>query len=166
MICELKISTKYYKDIKEGKKTFELVKNNGKFNVNDIVILHEYDNLLGYTSRKIIKQISYIFQEEHGGLNEGFCILGFKNTVCVELKNIDLNETTLMDQLRRIEKENNEFETAIVKSHTNDAIEEFWDKVQSSLGALEKIGIKADIVAQDYPRHLKKISNKLKKDKV
>ncbi len=66
-----------------------------------------------------------------------------------------------MNQLRKVEKENNEFETAVVKNHVNRAVEEFWDKVQSSLGALEKIGIKADIVIQDYPKHLEKIRSEL-----
>lgn len=165
MIHELKILPNYYNDIKEGKKTFELVKNNGRFEINDIIILQEYENSIGYTGRKIIKELSYIFKADGQGLSEEFCILGFKNTLCVELKNMDLDETTLMNQLRKVEKENNEFETAIVKNDINDAIEEFWDKVQSSLGALEKIGIKADIVVRDYPKHLEKIKNRLK-DKI
>ncbi len=161
MIHELKITPKNYKAIREGSKTFELVKNNGNFNVRDILIFQEYEESIGYTGRKIIKEISYISNKDECGLDDEFCVLGLKNTLCVELKNIDTDEITLMNQLRKVEKENDEFETAVVKNHVNRAIEEFWDKVQSSLGALEKIGIKADIVIQDYPKHLEKIRKQL-----
>ena len=161
MIHELKITPNNYKVIRDGSKTFELVKYNRDFSVRDILVFQEYEDSSGYTGRKIIKEISYVSNKGEDGLSEDFCILGLKNTLCVELKNIDSDEITLMNQLRKVEKENNEFETAVVKNHVNRAVEEFWDKVQSSLGALEKIGIKADIVIQDYPKHLEKIRSEL-----
>lgn len=160
MIHELMILKKDYDLMKKGIKTFSLRENDKNYKVGDIIILKEYIDAIGYTGRKIIKQISYILDGGNSGLNENYCILGFKNTLCVELKNISLNETTLMNQLRKVEEENDEFDTAIIKNDINNAIEEFWDKVQSSLGALEKIGIKADIVIEDYSRHLEKIKGK------
>ncbi|OPJ62062.1 DUF3850 domain-containing protein [Clostridium chromiireducens] len=161
MVHQLKILPQDYKLIKEGSKTFELRKYDRNFNVEDILVLREYGDITGYTEREIIKQISYVFKGGERGLDKEFCILGFKNTLCVELKNTGGNETTLINQLRKVEEENDEFETAIIKNDINNAIEEFWDKVQSSLGALEKIGIKADIVIEDYQKHLDKIRNRL-----
>jgi hypothetical protein len=162
MIHELKILPQYYQAVREGIKNFELRKNDRNFNVKDILILKEHEEPVGYTGRKIIKEVSYVFEGGQYGLDKGFCILGLKNSLCVELKNIDLNETTLMNQLKKVKEENEGFETAIIRNDINNAIEEFWDKVQSSLGALEKIGIKADIIIQDYPKHLEKIKNRLK----
>lgn len=161
MVHQLKILPQDYQLIKEGSKTFELREYDRNFNVGDILVLREYEEATGYTEREIIKQISYVFKGGEHGLDEEFCILGLKNTLCVELKNTGANETTLINQLRKVEEENDEFETAIIKNDINNAIEEFWDKVQSSLGALEKIGIKADIVIEDYQKHLEKIKNKL-----
>ncbi|WP_297418573.1 DUF3850 domain-containing protein [Clostridium sp.] len=162
MVHKLKISSQNYKAIKEGIKTFEVRRNDTGFNAGDILVLREQGDSTGYAQREIIKEVSYIQKGGHCGLEEEFCILGLKNTLCVELKNIGISETTLMNQLRKVEEENDEFETAIIKNDINNAIEEFWDKVQSSLGALEKIGIKADIVIEDYSKHLEKIKNILK----
>jgi flagellar biosynthesis/type III secretory pathway chaperone len=159
MVHQLRILPQDYKSIKEGSKTFELREYDRDFNIGDILVLKEYEETSGYTKREIIKEVSYLFKGGEKGLDKEFCILGLKNTLCVELKNIGENEATLINQLKKVEEENDEFETAIIKNDINNAIEEFWDKVQSSLGALEKIGIRAEIVIEDYPKHLEKIRN-------
>lgn len=90
-IHELKILPQYFNKISSGEKTFELRKNDRDFQVDDILILKEWDHELiyknefgeekwgnpHYTGREIKKKITYVY---HGcpnglGLRKGFSIL-------------------------------------------------------------------------------------------
>ena len=76
-VHELKISPKYFEDVKANKKNFELRKDDRDFKVGDLITLREYDNGQ-YTGRAIINiPIGYILRDcpEHG-LKDGYCILG------------------------------------------------------------------------------------------
>lgn len=76
MIHYLKISPRYFTEVKAGIKKFELRKNDRGFSVGDKIILREF-NGLEFTGAKIRKDIIYILcgVPEHG-LNEDFVILG------------------------------------------------------------------------------------------
>lgn len=91
------------------------------------------------------------------------------------LKNIDLTGITLFDELNKLAEERAEFKDAIlvymtIKTSSKDSeeieecknhvIEEFWDTVQVKLGLLDKLGITAQEVMQEYPKHLEKIKNR------
>lgn len=99
----------------------------------------------------------------------------------ITLKNIDLSKVTIIEEMNKADEEKKEFEDAVlsyttkkinnedmkeIESERDHAIEEFWDTVQSNLGVLDKIGIKADEVMEGYSKHLVKLENRprIKKD--
>lgn len=77
-VHELKILPEYYDAVIEGKKHFELRKDDRKFDVGDMVILREW-NGSEYTNRaRIFCEITYILRNcPEYGLMDGYCILGF-----------------------------------------------------------------------------------------
>lgn len=73
---ELKIIPRYFYDVIEGKKTFEVRKNDRNFNVGDTLILREYSNgeyLSGYAKVRVI----YILNDTQY-CKEGYVILGIE----------------------------------------------------------------------------------------
>ncbi|CAG9702623.1 conserved hypothetical protein [Clostridium neonatale] len=85
----------------------------------------------------------------------------------IELKNIDLSNVTFAGEVNKYDEETNEFFEALhifMYSKTNEnkehLIEEFWDTVQAEIGLLDKLGITALEVMQEYPKHLEKIKNR------
>ena len=74
----LKIQSKYFSEVLQGKKNFELRKDDRDYEVGDLITLQEYDN--GKYTGKEIKNIpiEYILRDcPEYGLKEGYCILGF-----------------------------------------------------------------------------------------
>lgn len=76
-IHELKISPKYFKDVKSRNKNFEIRKDDRDFKVGDFITLKEYENGQ-YTGREIKNiLIIYILRDAtEYGLMDGYCILG------------------------------------------------------------------------------------------
>ena len=82
----------------------------------------------------------------------------------IELRNINLENVSLLEQVNKVKEEDQEFLDAVRYEEEEHAIEEFWDKVQSSLGLLYKMrGITAEEVMQYYKYHLEKIKNRPRK---
>lgn len=76
MIHELKIEQRFYEDIANGIKKFELRKDDRDFKIGDTLCLREYQNS-AYSGRMIFKKIEYILRDGGDyGLRKGFCILG------------------------------------------------------------------------------------------
>lgn len=73
---EIKLAASYYEDVANGRKCFELRKNNRGYKVGDGLKMLEYKDGR-YTGRKIEADIVYIM-EEYSGLEEGYCILGIE----------------------------------------------------------------------------------------
>jgi hypothetical protein len=89
----------------------------------------------------------------------------------IALKNIDLTGISELEQLYKVKEENVEFDEALINYLENRSvknrlhvIEEFWDKVQSSLGMLDKYEISADEVMKLYHLHLEKIKERPRKE--
>ena len=90
------------------------------------------------------------------------------NDKLINLVDLNLQGITPSDELLKVKEENKEFEMAVLECLCNPieenklhAIEEFWDKVQSSLSYLQiTLGIKADEVMENYNLHLEKIKNR------
>lgn len=78
----------------------------------------------------------------------------------IELQNINLNKVTMIDQIRKVGEEHCEFITAVLKKDPSNAIEEFYDLLQASLGALDKMGLSANLVMEHYPEHLEKLKSR------
>ncbi|MBC6123113.1 ASCH/PUA domain-containing protein [Listeria seeligeri] len=71
---ELKILSEYYWDIIEGRKTFEIRKNDRDFQVGDYVILKEFKDGK-HTGWKITVEVTYITDYEQ---KENYVVMGIK----------------------------------------------------------------------------------------
>ncbi|WP_346884343.1 hypothetical protein [Clostridium sp. UBA4395] len=78
----------------------------------------------------------------------------------IGFKNINLEGVTLMQQVDKVYEEVDEFEKAVLKHDATNAIEEYFDVLQSGLGALQKMGLDADYVMSQYDKHLEKIKDR------
>ena len=78
---------------------------------------------------------------------------------------------SLLEEVKKVKEEDREFLEAVIeiydsnsledlKNKQDHAIEELWDKMQSSLGLLEKAGISAEMVMSKYYKHEEKIKNR------
>ena len=76
MTHELKILPKYYEEVLNGNKTFELRKDDRDYKINDVLRLKEWDETY-YTGRTFICTVKYILRDcPDYGLKKGFVILG------------------------------------------------------------------------------------------
>lgn len=73
---QLKIKPKYLEDVVNGRKTFELRKNDRDFKVGDTLILQEYDR--EYTGRFAKVTVTYLLKGGIYGLDKDYVILGIK----------------------------------------------------------------------------------------
>lgn len=92
----------------------------------------------------------------------------------IVLKNIDLNDITIIQEVNKYDEEIKEFNEAFYEYTVHETIEnkehlieEYFDVLQSMLGLLDKLGITAQEVMQEYPKHLEKIKDRprVKEDK-
>jgi|GEM_PF-720250 len=176
---ELKILPQYFKAVQDGSKTFEFRKDDRDFEVGDTLILKEWDYDLiykteygeeswgnpHYTGRSIKKEISYILR---GGLpgcrvRKGLAILGLEQEGIV-LKNIDLSNITMVQQVQKIQEEDIEFIEALENLDLDNAIEEFFDLMQARIGLLQKFGISVETIMSKYHKHLEKIKNRPRRE--
>lgn len=76
----LKTHPQYYKEVRDGNKTFELRKDDRPFSNGDTVILQEYDPITKkYTGEEQEFEIGYILRDATKfGLKPGYCIFGLK----------------------------------------------------------------------------------------
>lgn len=70
----VKIGATFFEDVRTGRKTFELRKNDRGYRKGDMIALHEYKDG-SETGRSITKKIVYML-EDFEGLKDGYCILG------------------------------------------------------------------------------------------
>ena len=74
---ELKILPEYYIEVLNGKKRFEIRKDDRNFQVGDIIRLCECD-INGFTGRDSVYDITYKLDGGKYGLEKGYCILSIK----------------------------------------------------------------------------------------
>ena len=73
-----KIQHKYFEDILENGKNFEIRKNDCDYQVGDFVSLVEYDGEI-LTNNSIFVKITYVLKDiPEYGLDKDYCIFGFK----------------------------------------------------------------------------------------
>lgn len=76
----------------------------------------------------------------------------------IELKPLKFNtKPTLLSQIHKCEEEDKEFLIALVRRDVDNAIEEFHDKVTSSLNALKLLGISVETIVNGQEDHFKKL---------
>ena len=73
-VHDVKLGITFFDDVKTGRKTFELRKNDRGYKEGDIIVMHEYKDGTT-TGRTIEKKIVYML-EDFTGLEDGYCILG------------------------------------------------------------------------------------------
>lgn len=84
----------------------------------------------------------------------------------IVLHNINLTGYTLVQQLAKVQEEDDEFLTEIIKCNRKEAIAEYWDKVQAGLGALKMIGVSEEEVMEGYQDHWNKMISRGLKPRV
>ena len=76
----------------------------------------------------------------------------------IDLKPLKFKITpTLLSQLHKCEEEDKEFLIAIVRGDIGNAVEEFYDKITSSLNALRLLGIPLETIINGQDEHFKKL---------
>lgn len=74
-VHELKTVQPYFNQIAEGKKRFELRKNDRDFQWDDVLILREYSQAVeGYMGNDLVVRITSILKD-FPGIERGYCIL-------------------------------------------------------------------------------------------
>ncbi len=77
-VHELKIDPKYFDEIVDGIKTFEVRKNDRNFKVGDHLLLKVFDKERGfYSGNNVTVKITYILDDQEF-LRENYVILGIK----------------------------------------------------------------------------------------
>jgi len=78
---KLKVHPQFWMPLVEGKKLFELRRNDRNFKVADYVDLRRYDpSSIGFTGEGLSRQITYVLHpEDCPGLEPGYVILGLSN---------------------------------------------------------------------------------------
>lgn len=76
---QLKIIPKYFKEIVDGNKNFEVRKNDRNYKIGDTLILKEYDPIKkNFTGNYAKTTVMYILKDKDFpiGIKEGYCIMG------------------------------------------------------------------------------------------
>ena len=76
-MVEKKILPQYFEAVVAGKKNFELRKDEDDIEVNDLLMLREW-NGMNYTGRSTAVKVKYVLRNvPEYGLKDGYCIIGF-----------------------------------------------------------------------------------------
>lgn len=87
---ELKTLPEYFQALAEGRKTFEIRKNDRNFEETDILELKEWNPAMGFTGNFVIAEVNYILSSApEFGLMEGFVIMSL-SIIRVKNRGIDL----------------------------------------------------------------------------
>lgn len=82
----------------------------------------------------------------------------FGNKNKIELRTLKFKvEPTIIQQIDKIREEDDEFIRAILKCDQLNAIEEFHDKISSSLNALKMIGVSIEDIVKGQDKHFNKL---------
>jgi len=86
---EKKILPQYFKEVRSGRKTFELRKDEDDIQRGDMLVLREWDGEK-YTGRSLEFLVSYVLRDvPEYGLKDGYCIIAIQtifspSTVCIQ----------------------------------------------------------------------------------
>ena len=75
---EKKILPKYYAAVCSSRKNFELRKDEDDVQNGDVLVLREWDG--EYTGHRVKREVTYVLRDvPEYGLEEGYCIIGFRD---------------------------------------------------------------------------------------
>ena len=80
MQYEFKMNRRFFKPTADGRKTFEIRRNDRDFKAGDIIIFREWDDIMSnYTGRNCKREVTYIYNGMgQFGLDRNYVILGLK----------------------------------------------------------------------------------------
>ncbi len=79
---ELKCWPQYFGPVRDGRKTFEIRKNDRGYQTGDVLLLHEYDperntpDSMKYTGNQLLVEVTYILPVR--GMPEPWCVMAIK----------------------------------------------------------------------------------------
>lgn len=90
---KLKTHTKYFEQILEGNKTFEIRKDDREFKLGDMLCLQEFDPITKkYTGRAINMNVTSLLKNKpEFGLKEGFVLMSIQ-PINKNYKNVNIND--------------------------------------------------------------------------
>lgn len=74
---ELKIYPIYFEDIVSRRKTFEVRKNDRKFQIGDVLVLKEWDNIK-YSGKEAKVKVIYLMDDRFIGIQPGYVVMGIE----------------------------------------------------------------------------------------
>ncbi|MDR0948887.1 MAG: DUF3850 domain-containing protein [Lachnospiraceae bacterium] len=90
MVHNLKVKPEYFKELKLGRKTFEIRKDDRPYAEGDVLLLREWDDHLGFTGSVVTAKAGYILRNaECFGLDQDYCIISLFYSVPWEAKYLD-----------------------------------------------------------------------------
>jgi hypothetical protein len=94
---ELKCWPKYFAALLTGRKTFEARKNDRDFQVDDLVVLREWDEYATeYTGRTIRRRVSYLLVGPAFGVEEGWCVMALDSGDALRERVKELEESNAL----------------------------------------------------------------------
>jgi ASC-1-like (ASCH) protein len=80
---ELKTWPPFFQAIEDGRKTFEVRRNDRGFNAGDVLHLREFDpskvcTVREYTGNQMRVKVTYVLSGEQLGIKDGFCVMGIR----------------------------------------------------------------------------------------
>lgn len=80
-VHELKTVQPFFNQVAEGKKKFELRKNDRYFQRGDILVLREWSNSVGaYMGNEVVVRVTTVL-DQFVGLQQGYCILSISEPI-------------------------------------------------------------------------------------
>lgn len=92
----------YFRHILDGKKKFEIRKNDRDYHVGDTLVLQEYDTMkCRLTGREIVATVNYVLLEAVSfGLQQGYCIM----SISTEALTQDAQPDRFNELVKRLER--------------------------------------------------------------
>lgn len=83
---ELKTWPAFFRAIADGRKTFEVRRNDRGYNAGDVLWLREWKpeqdvglpESFRYTHSEMRVRVTYVLSGEHFGIKDGFCVMGIQ----------------------------------------------------------------------------------------
>ena len=114
-VHELKIWPEFFGAVVEGKKPFELRKNDRPYAVGDVLNMKEWDPTIpGFTGQSVTVTVCYVFKGGRCGLPDELCVLGIKPPAAANL--LLESKRNLTQKLARLV---NRIDRARMTAHTN-----------------------------------------------
>lgn len=79
-VHELKCVEPYFSEVREGRKTFEVRRNDRDFSTGDILYLRSFDESLarGYDGRSLAVIVVYTLRGGAFGIDADYCVMGIR----------------------------------------------------------------------------------------